>query len=197
MSDADRAGQRHFDSLYAHRADPWDTAASWYERRKRAIIAAILPQQRFAHIYEPGCGSGEMTLALASRCERLHASDFSDPAVRITRDKTSHLPHVDVRQESLPGQWPALSAAAPPFDLIVLAELCYYLDPPQLTELTALAVAGLAPGGHMLACHWKKEFDDRLQPTDAMHRLIDANGRLRHTARYEDDDFLLDLWRKT
>lgn len=194
---AQRAAQAaHFDHLYAGAADPWNTAGSWYERRKRAVIEAVLPEERFAGIYEPGCGSGELTLALAARCERLVASDFCEEAVRVVRGKTAHLPHVEVRREALPEQWPALSSTAPPFELIVLAELCYYLDPLQLTELAALAAASLVPGGHLLACHWKKEFDDRMQGTRAMHLLIDRNGRLQRCACYEDEDFQLDLWRK-
>lgn len=193
---ASLAAAGHFDRLYADEPDPWNTAGSWYERRKRAILLAALPQERFANAYEPGCGSGELTLALAARCDRLLASDFCEEAVRIARDKTAHLPQVEVRRESLPEQWPALSSTAPAFELIVLAELCYYLDPMQLTETAALAVASLAPGGHLLACHWKKEFSDRMQATRGMHQLIDRNGRLQRRACYEDEDFLLDLWRK-
>lgn len=187
----------HFDKLYTDNADPWDTADSWYEQRKRAVICAVLPRPHFSSIYEPGCGSGELTAALATRCDRLIASDFCEQAVGITRSKLANLAHVDVRCESLPGQWPSRPDAALPFELIVLSELCYYLDALQLTELTALAVSSLAENGYLLACHWKKEFDDRMQSTRAIHLLIDRNGRLHRHAGYEDEDFLLELWRKT
>jgi SAM-dependent methyltransferase len=186
----------HFDSLYARDPDPWDAARSWYERRKRAILSAVLPRERFASIYEPGCGNGELSIALAERCDRLVASDFSEEAVRIAHAKTAHLAHVEVRRESLPEQWPALSSGAPAFDLIVFSELGYYFDAAQLAELAALAMASLAPAGYLLACHWKKDFGDRRQATHAMHALLDDQRRLQRRARYEDEDFLLDLWQK-
>lgn len=186
----------HFDQLYAASNDPWNYSDSWYEQRKRAILTGILPRPTFRAAYEPGCGNGELTLALAPRCERLLASDFCQQAVDIARERTAHLPQVSVRRESLPEQWPALSSTSLEFELVVLSELCYYFDPMQLIEVSALAVASLTSGGHLLACHWKKEFEDRLQPTRSMHGLLDRNGRLRRMACYEDDDFLLDLWEK-
>ena len=186
----------HAGQLDAASNDSCNAADSWYEQRKRAILMGILPRPKFKAAYEPGCGNGELTLILASRCERLLASDFCAQAVDTARERTAHLPQVSVRRECLPEQWPSLSPTSCEFDLVVLSELCYYFDAMQLIEVSALAVASLAPGGHLLACHWKSEFDDRLQPTRSMHRLLDRNGRLRHRACYEDDDFLLDLWEK-
>lgn len=187
----------HFDQLYAASADPWNTRTSWYEQRKRAIIAAILPRQHCASIFEPGCGSGELTLHLAERCQRLLASDFCEDAVRIARDKTAHLAHVEVRRQALPEQWPAPELGAPEFELILFSELCYYFDAPQMVELVTLAAGSLTVGGHLLACHWKKDFDDRLLATRPMHQLIDTHARLKRQACYEDEDILVDLWRKT
>jgi LmbE family N-acetylglucosaminyl deacetylase len=40
--------------------DPW-AADSWYEVRKRAVVAASLPRERYRHAFEPGCGAGELT----------------------------------------------------------------------------------------------------------------------------------------
>ncbi|MCI1003683.1 SAM-dependent methyltransferase [Herbaspirillum sp. C7C8] len=196
MTTAQFPASGHFDQLYAASDDPWKTRERWYEQRKRAIIEAILPRRQCNAIFEPGCGSGELTLQLATRCQWLMASDFCAEAVRIARQKTAHLPHVQVRRQSLPEQWPTAAQDMPPLGLIVFSELCYYFDAPNVAELAALAAASLAPQGHLLACHWKKDFDDRLLATQPMHQLIDTHPRLKRQACYEDEDILIDLWRR-
>ncbi|NUU04213.1 SAM-dependent methyltransferase [Herbaspirillum robiniae] len=184
----------HFRSLYATSADPWHTADSWYEQRKLSILLAVLPKSRFSSVYEPGCGNGALTLALAGRCERLLASDFCDEAVRLTKERVSAHYHVQISRESLPEQWP--SGGEPAFELIVLSELCYYLDHEQLRLTVSLSVGSLLPLGHLLACHWKRPFDDRQKDTAAIHTSFAAHAELRACAHYEDEEFRLDLWQK-
>ena len=48
-----------FAELYAA-GDPW-RADSLYERRKRAVVLASLPRERYRRAFEPGCGAGELT----------------------------------------------------------------------------------------------------------------------------------------
>lgn len=184
----------HFRALYDDSADPWHTADSWYEQRKLSILLAILPKARFSSAYEPGCGNGALTLALAARCDRLVASDFCDEAVRLTLARLKGIQHVQVTRQSLPEQWPAGEERS--FDLIVLSELCYYLDDKQLRATVSLSVDSLLPAGHLLACHWKRPFDDRQQETAGIHGLFEAHDELRACAHYEDEEFRLDVWQK-
>src|SRR5258708_25102140 len=67
--------------------DPWQVASRWYERRKRDLLLAALPRERYAHGFEPGCGNGETTQRLLQRCERLCAVDFSARAVDLCRSE--------------------------------------------------------------------------------------------------------------
>lgn len=184
----------HFRTLYAGSADPWHTTDSWYEQRKLSILLATLPRSRFVSVYEPGCGNGALTLALAGRCERLWASDFCDEAVRLTLERVCSHDHVHVARQSVPEQWP--HSCPVPFDLIVLSELCYYLDDEQLRRTVHLSVSSLQIDGYLLACHWKPPFDDRQQDTADIHSLFDQHGQLRACAHYEDGQFRLDLWQK-
>ena len=48
----------YFEQLYCQDADPWLVRQRWYEERKRALLLASLPQRRYRHAYEPGCGNG-------------------------------------------------------------------------------------------------------------------------------------------
>ena len=69
--------RQHFEQMYQADPDPWQVASRWYERRKRDLLLAALPRERYAHGFEPGCGNGETTQRLLQRCERLCAVDFS------------------------------------------------------------------------------------------------------------------------
>ncbi len=117
-------GQAHFETLFQHSDDPWKFRTRWYEARKRAVTLACLPAQRFVHGYEPGCANGELSAALAARCERLLVSDGSSHAVALARTRLAALPHVQVIEAWLPQAWPQEH-----FDLIVISELGYFLEP--------------------------------------------------------------------
>ncbi|AKZ63448.1 hypothetical protein F506_12880 [Herbaspirillum hiltneri N3] len=192
--------QDYFDALYHRSDDPWRIAGNWYEQRKRGLVTAVLPRPRFRHAFEPACGSGELTLELGRRCDRLLCSDFSATAVEIAQkrwryaDADAHGTTCDARFVcmALPDEWP--EQLGPAFDLIVLSEFGYYLDQGVLDVLPALADASLAADGVLLACHWKHDFAERLHDTAQVHAGFDKLKGLHRCAHYEDADFLLDVW---
>ena len=195
-----RSVQRaYFDDLYAHSDDPWRIAGNWYEHRKRSLVAAMLPRRHFRHGFEPGCGSGELTLELGRRCERLLVGDFSETAVDIAQERWQ-LASAWRRTEcmaqfvcmTVPQDWPL--ALGPAFDLIVISEFAYYLDAASLQVLPQLIAGSLSADGVLLACHWKRDFSERSHATAIVHGIFDRAPGLCHSARYEDADFLLDLW---
>lgn len=188
MTDAPRLA--HFETLYAASDDPWDVRGAWYEQRKRAIVLASLARPRYRSAFEPGCGNGEMSAALAARCERLLAADGAASALAAARRR---LPasHIRFEQRLLPQDWPSDDT----FDLIVLSELAYYFTQEQVEAMLAQASACLAPDGELLMCHYRHDFDDRVSATAAIHAAASRTPGLRRTLQHEDEDFLLDVWR--
>jgi len=83
--------EQHFEALFAARPDPWGSDILWYEQRKRAALLASLPRVRFVRAYEPACGNGALTEALAPRCDHLLASDSSPSAVALARARVAQL----------------------------------------------------------------------------------------------------------
>lgn len=188
--------QRHFEALYAADDDPWHVRDAWYERRKRAILLASLGKSRYRSAFEPGCGNGEMSAALAQRCDQLLACDGSASAVAVARRRVAQAGaergRVRVERRSLPAEWPRAAA----FDLVVVSELAYYFDPAALVSLLSLAGASLEAGGELVLCHYLHDFDDRAASTELVHA---AAGRLPgfvRTLRHADEDFLLEVFRK-
>jgi hypothetical protein len=47
----------HFDALYSADPDPWDFAASPYERDKYALTVNAMPKLRYRSALEVGCSS--------------------------------------------------------------------------------------------------------------------------------------------
>jgi SAM-dependent methyltransferase len=198
--------QPHFDTLYARHPDPWRVGDRWYEIRKRNLLLAALPRARFAYAYEPGCGNGELTAALATRCDRVLAADFSESAIAAARRRVGEAANIELCRHAVPEDWPwpanALRAADPAridaagnrFDLIVISEFAYYLSDDALQMLATLAAATLTDDGCLVACHWRHDFEERVNTTDAVHAVFDHQSGLHRAGGYRDADFLLDIW---
>ncbi|KAF1018410.1 MAG: Ribosomal RNA small subunit methyltransferase A [Paracidovorax wautersii] len=195
------ANARHFDRLYLRQADPWQVATDWYECRKRALLLAALPRPRYAAALEPGCGQGELTLALAARCDQVWAVDFSAQAIarlrqRLTAPAAQRVSALQLQvPEQLAAWWPRHAGATRP-DLIVVSELAYYLAPSRLETFIDLCQDLLADGGDLVFCHSRLTFGDRQQPTDAIHARVGTRAPLRSLGQWTQDDFRIEAWRR-
>lgn len=183
------AQARHFDALFSDGADPWRTRTRWYERRKRALTMAVLPQERYARACEPGCGAGETTLALSARCGEVVSSDASAAAVMQARARVAGLAHVTIAQARMPSDWPAGT-----FDLIVVSELGYYLAWDDLARLAQHCGEAMRNAGTLVACHWRHPESDFRLSAHHVHAELQARTGFQCASHYEDDDFLLDVW---
>jgi SAM-dependent methyltransferase len=178
----------HFEALYAASSDPWNVRDAWYEQRKRTLLLACLPNARYASAFEPGCGNGELTAALALRCDRVLACDGAASAVAAARARVTAA-NATIDQRSLPQDWPEGA-----FDLIVVSELAYYLPVATWRAMFARILASLAPGGLLLMCHCRYPYDDYATSADFVHGTAHAAPELHAALHYLEPDFLLDGW---
>lgn len=183
----------YFDSLFEHNPDPWQFKSRWYELRKRALTLACLPHLRYASGYEPGCANGELSAALATRCDKLLVSDGSPLAVNMATARLAECPKVSVIQAWVPAQWPSAT-----FDLIVISEFGFYLGAQDLDALAAKITASLQPGGTVLACHWRRPIEGCELSGDEVHQHL-FRGMVQRTALTQvcqllEPDVRLDVW---
>ncbi len=185
-----------FEALYQTHRDPWNVRSSWYERRKRDIVLACLARQSYGKALELGCGTGELSIGLAQRCEQLCAIDLSPTALNRCRAALSEaqISHVHPQLMQVPDNWPADTQAN--VELIVVSELAYYLRPPDFDRLLERCMDSLAPQGEWLMCHYLPDFHDRLQDTVGMHQRITEHCNVAHVTSHRDELFQLDIWRK-
>lgn len=179
----------YFDAKFATDDDPWRFRSRWYEARKRAMLLACLTRPRYACAFEPGCANGELSAALAERCDRLIVSEGSERAVALARQRTAELRQVEVRKAWVPDEWPAER-----FDLIVVSELGYFLSGEALAAFITKARASLLEGGSVLACHWRHGSDDCEFDGDEVHRRLEASLAMPRLCHVFEDDFRIDLW---
>ena len=178
-----------FAELYAA-GDPW-RADSWYERRKRAVVLASLPRERYGRAVEPGCGTGELTSDLASRCDAVLASDPVAEAVRQARARTTGLDGVRVEQAALPDAVPAER-----IDLAVFSEVLYYLDDDTVSQVLDRTLAALGPGGDLVVVHWRGWPPEAPRDAGATHRMVRARPELTPVVEHVDDGFELLVLRR-
>lgn len=178
-----------FATLYAG-GDPW-AAGSWYERRKRAVVLASLTRERYRSAFEPGCGSGELTVGLAERCDELRSSDPVPEAVARARVAVANRPGVHAEICALPDGIPA-----GPLDLVVFSEVLYYLDDGAVAATLDRTLAATAPGADVVAVHWRGWPAEAPRDAAATHRLLGERPELDLVVEHTDEDFLLHVLRR-
>lgn len=176
----------YFDATYRRHDDPWGFTDRWYEQRKRALTLASLPDERYETALELGCSIGVLTAELATRCDELLAIDVSQAAVDRARARVGD--EVRVERADLLTEFPA-----GPFSLIVFSEVGYYFRGPELERVLDAIEAALAPGGTLVACHWRHPVADYPLGGDEVHERLRARG-LPVLARHLEDDFVLEVF---
>lgn len=172
-----------FDSLYRSQGDPWRYETSAYEARKYARSLSLLRRRRHGSALEIGCSIGVMSGLIAARCDSLLALDFAPAAVDTARARGIANARFEVG--AAPEDWPAGA-----WDLIVLSEVLYYLDPRQIDRLATLVARDLAPGGDCLVVTYSGETDTPLTGPEAGRRFLGALGaaRPRHVTAVQREE---------
>jgi SAM-dependent methyltransferase len=185
-----RLERDYFEALYAAREDPWDFETSGYEAAKYEATVAALGDRRYGRALEAGCSIGVLTEMLAARCDALEAVDVSERAVARARARLAGAPRVRVERRTLPEELPK-----GPFDLIVCSEVLYYWSRALLLAALPPLVAALAPGGSLLAVHWRPETRTYPLLGDEVHDLLaERLGRLDHAVSRTEREYRLDRW---
>jgi cyclopropane fatty-acyl-phospholipid synthase-like methyltransferase len=186
----DRAPVEHFERLACEAADPWDYATSEYEQAKYRRTLAYLPAET-GRTLELGCSVGVFTAMLAPRSSHLTAVDFSPTALARARRRLDEAGanNVELLERELPEGTPG-----GPFDTIVCAEVLYYWSPDLVVDGLHRIEAALAPGGTLLAVHWRHPDPRRELTGDDVHLILDEETSLILEASHTEADYLLDRW---
>ncbi len=181
----------HFDASFEQGADPWGYETDWYERRRHRLQLAALPAERYQRAFEPGCALGTFTALLAGRCDAVVAADMSDPAVARARAATAALAGVEVQRLQVPAEWPVGR-----FDLVVVADVGYYLRRREIDRLAGRIECCIDTGGHLLVAHWRGSGQDFLFKGSAgdLHARLGGRPGWRTVVHHEEEQLQLDVF---
>ncbi len=178
----------YFRRIYARKSDPWDFETSPYEKHKYDATLRSLPEDCYESGLEVGCSIGVLTEKLSGRSERLLGLDISSKALDVARQRCAHKDHVSFACMQVPAQMPEGE-----FDLIVVSEVAYYWQMPDLER----AATGLAerhvPGGHLILVHLTEHVPDYPLRGDQVHDYWLSRPEWRAVHHERHQRFRLDV----
>ncbi len=178
-----------FESMYQAAEDPWQFASSDYERGRYHALLSMLQRPRYRCAFEPGCSIGELSALLAPRCDALLAIDVAPTAIARARQRCQEFPNVEFEVADLERFEPDRV-----FDLIVLSEIGYYFDRPQLEIILRRLASNLSEDGELVSCHWLGHSADHAQHAEEVHEACLAALPLSLNRSARQSHYRIDTW---
>lgn len=180
--------ERIFDEVHSREDDPWSYTTSWYERRKRALTLAALPEESYESGLEIGCSIGTLSEELAKRCQHFLGVDASSAALAQAAERLAPFPSAETHHLTMPADWPDGT-----FDLVVLSETGYYLSPAELSELLSRIEASTRPRGTFVLCHWRHPISGWQLDAEGVHAMARNQLGWPTQGLYREKDFMLEI----
>ncbi|GMA21081.1 class I SAM-dependent methyltransferase [Arsenicicoccus piscis] len=184
-----------FESVYRADPDPFRVGTSAYEQRKQRIVLASLARERYTSVWDAASGTGHLARQLARRSTRLLATDAAPTAVRLTKQlllETSGQPdHHGAESRTAVLRLPAQPDGM--FDLVVLAEVLYYLPDADRQATLAAASEVAAPDAEVVVVHWRHHpHDAHVSGADATMEAVASLIAMgwRPSCQHQDTDFV-------
>jgi len=185
-----------FEEAYTKSADPWASAARRYryQQRKYEQIMALLPDRRFRHALDLGCGLGLLSQRLAERSDAVLGIDIASAALGHARQRGAGVANLSFAQGDVLDLPVELNRQ---FDLVVVADTLYYLSPLSDTLLKALSARLadlLMPDGVcLLANHFFFAADSDSRLTRRIHDAFTWSPRFTALSHHRKAFFLATL----
>lgn len=168
--------EESFNALYRNSADPWACSDTKYRYQllKYSKLIALLPKREYRRALDVGCGLGMMSRLLSPHIGQGLGIELSQAAVENAAKLSHSFPNLRYKQ----GDITKLNETAEgKYDLIVLADVLYYLSPLNDSSIKAIIQMVedlLEPSGIVLIAN---HFFFDLDPQSAMVREIHASFR--------------------
>lgn len=170
------------------RDDPWRLDTSPYERRRLELILACLGRPHYSRILEVGCATGQLSVALAKRADEVIAMDASARALAVAVDRAGS-GGIRWVLGAVPHDFPDVKA-----DLVLLSEVGYFLDGPDLLATLRAARNQLRRGGEIVVANWRRPTERIPLDGNSVQAQATAMLDLPRRAHYEDIDLIIDVW---
>jgi SAM-dependent methyltransferase len=162
-----------FEHVFQSNADPWRTFSDHDEALKRAAIVRAIGAMPIGRVLELGAGNGSNSVAIAGRALWLDATEGTNSGVGLISRVLADHRRARVLRLVLPARFPR-----PVYDVVVIAELLYYLQPRDMNAVARAVGRALRLGGRLVLAHHRIDFHDFAQHAAGLHdRFLGATGR--------------------
>lgn len=155
-------------------SDPWRTFDDPDEALKRQAILHAMGPGPWGRVLELAAGNGSNSAAIAPRALRLDATEAtSSGTALVAKAIRSRSPRARAIRLAVPAHLPRQR-----YDIIVIAELLYYLAPLAMRRTAQDAAAALKHRGLLVLAHHRIDFPDFAQHAARIQqRFLEATGR--------------------
>ena len=184
------------EAVYTGDPDPWAAGSPRYryQARKYEVLASLLPPRRFRRALDLGCGLGLLSRHLAGCAEAVVGIDVAPSAIVSARKMHADQPNLQFEPHDLLALPSSFNSS---FDLVVVADVLYYLSPldDALLKTTALRISELlAPGGVcMLVNHYFFALDPESRRSRRIHDAFRWSPNFNLEAEYRRPFYLVAL----
>lgn len=162
-----------FDAKFVDSEDPWATFTSRDEALKRRAILRAMGGGPWGRVLELAAGNGSNSAAIAPRALRLDATEATSSGTALVAQALAGCRRARAIRLAVPARLPR-----PRYDIIVVAEVIYYLSPRDMAQTARDLVAALRPGGILVLAHHRVDYPDFAQHAAHLQRaFLIATGR--------------------
>ena len=161
-----------FEGKFDANGDPWATFSNRDEAYKRAAILHAIGAGPIGRVLELGAGNGSNSVAIARRALRLDATEGTAAGTRLIVRALGDDPRARAAVLAVPACFPR-----PRYDVVLAAELLYYLTAREMAAVARDMTAALRPGGRLVLAHHRVDYPDFAQHAEHIHaRFLRAGG---------------------
>ena len=162
-----------FAAKFVETDDPWSTLTDRDEALKRRAILHAMGPGPWGRVLELAAGNGSNSAAIAPRALRLDATEATASGVALVAKAVAGRSRAQAIQLVVPARLPR-----PRYDIVVVAEVLYYLTARDMAQTARDAAAALRPGGLLVLAHHRVDYPDFAQhAADVQWAFLAATGR--------------------
>lgn len=156
-----------FDAKFAGNDDPWSTFTDRDEAlKRRAILHAIGPGP-WGRVLEIAAGNGSNSAAIAARALRLDATEATASGTALVARAVAQRPRARAIRLKVPARPPRSC-----YDVILVAEVIYYLSARELARTARTLAVALRSGGTLVLAHHRVDYPDFAQHAAHLQRAF-------------------------
>ncbi|MGR6329632.1 methyltransferase [Sphingomonas sp. XXL09] len=162
-----------FAAKFAQNDDPWSTFTDRNEELKRRAILHAMGAGPWGRVLELAAGNGSNSAAIAPRALRFDATEATSTGVALVAKAVAGRTRARAIKLAVPARLPR-----PRYDVVVVAEVLYYLTAHDMAQTARDAAAALRRGGMLVLAHHRVDYPDFAQHAAHLHRaFLAATGR--------------------